>query len=228
MIGAMRPDQDTSTPGGNAPGDIRHIVLIGDALEGLLRAREHGSLEDKLVPGGQTPWKLTMLPAGNAVRPAPLRDLPDDATHIVISIEGNRAIERSELLSAQRVSYEEALAKLSLAADQFEGVIEALIRAAQATGLPMVICTMWRPRYTEPQRQRAAVAALAIFNECIYRRAVAARISVVDLCSVCAELGDYSNQTLLSKTGLRKGANAVWRALYAVSRGGPRTEVFSS
>ncbi|MBI2959538.1 MAG: SGNH/GDSL hydrolase family protein, partial [Betaproteobacteria bacterium] len=89
-----------------------------------------------------------------------------------------------------------------------------------------VICTMCPPRYPEPVRQRAAVAALTIFNWRIFRRALEAGIAIVDLRNACSEGGDYADHALLSKSGLQKCANIVWRALWEVSRGGARTEVF--
>jgi hypothetical protein len=212
---------------GNDP-TIRHVVLLGDALGDLLRlqALDPGSLEGKFMPGRRESWKLTILSAGDVFRRAPMFALPEDATHVVISIEGNRAIETSGLLQGAPAGYQESLARLSLAADQFESVVQALIEAALASRLPTLICAMWQPRYPEPVRQRAASAALALFNDRIFRRAIEARISIVDLRRVCSEPGDYADHTLLSKAGLQKAANAVSRGLYEISRRGPSTEVF--
>jgi hypothetical protein len=226
----MNRNDNAGSLAGPASGEpaIRHVVLIGDALGTLARIRGQGAgaLESKLRPGASPSWKLTILPAGDLARRSRLLEFPADATHVLISVEGNRAIETSGLLEGQPASYQEGLARLSFAADQFEDVIEGLIYAAQTTGLPTVICTMWLPRYVEPVRQRAAAAALAIFNDRILRRAVEARISVVDLRGVATEAGDYADQTLMSKAGLQKAASVVWRALQEVSRGGGKTEMF--
>jgi len=224
----MMPVREPATSVANDATCIRHVVLIGDALGELARSlqREPGSVESKLVPGRREAWRLTLLPAGDVVKPSLPRELPADATHVVISIEGNCAIESSELLRGRPASYEDALARLSFAADQFEGVVQVLIRASQAARLPTVICTMWPPRHPEPTRQRAASAALAIFNDRILRRAVEARLPIVDLRAVCTEAEDFAGPTLLSRAGLAKAANTVWLALYEVSRRGPGAEVF--
>jgi hypothetical protein len=226
----MIRNDDPATPTEPAAGEpaIRHVVLIGDALGNLasLRGQGAGALEGKLRPGADPSWKLTILPADDLIRRSRLLEIPADATHVVISIEGNRAIANSGLLEGQPASYREGLARLSFAADQFEDVVEGLIHVAQATRLPTVVCTMWLPRYAEPVRQRAAAAALAIFNDRILRRAVEARISVVDLRGVPTEADDYADQTLMSRAGLQKAASVVWRALHEISRGGPRTEIF--
>lgn len=179
------------------------------------------------MPGRREPWQLSVILADQLVRSSHLVNFPADATHIVISIEGNRAIQDSGLLAGKPDSMEEGLARLSYAADQFEDKVEALIRAAQKTRLPTVICSMWPPRYPGPTHQRAAVAALGIFNSRILRRAVDARISLVDLRRVCNEPGDYADHTMLSRNGLQKAANVIWRALFEVSRRGSGTEVFS-
>ena len=208
---------------------IRHIVLIGDGLGDLARVQQKGpgALEGKLMPGRRDPWKLSVLVADQLVRSSPPINFPADATHIVISIEGNRAIHESGLLAGKPASMEEGLARLSYAADQFEDKVAALIQVAQATGLPTVICSMWPPRYPEPAHQGAAVAALGIFNSRILHRAVEARISLVDLHRVCSEQEDYADHIMLSRVGLQKAANVIWGALFEVSRRGPGTEVFS-
>jgi len=225
----MGSDTDGFPAPAGGESAIRHVVLIGDGLGDLARPRERpaGTLEGTLMPGRRDPWKLTVIAADQFTRASPLFNFPDDATHVVISIEGNRAIQESGLLEGRPASMEEGLARLSYAADQFEDKVEALIQAAQATRLPTVICSMWPPRHPEPAHQRAAVAALGIFNSRILRRAVDARISLVDLRRVCNEPGDYADDTMLSRTGLQKAANVISRALFEVSRRGPGTEVFS-
>ncbi len=205
---------------------IRHVVVLGDGLGDLARVQQQGTLEGKLLPARREPWRLTLLPASDVARASLKPEIPDDATHVVISIEGNRAIEASGVLSGQPASFEEGLARLSFAADQFEDQVATLIRAGLATGLPSVVCTMWPPRYAEPVRQRAAVAALTLFNWRIYRRALEASISIVDLQNACCERSDYADSALLSMSGLQKAASVVSRALSEVSRRGAGTEVF--
>jgi len=219
---------DPDAPAADGDPAIRHVVLIGDGLGGLAQQHRRGAagLEGKLMPGRREPWTLSLVSADEILGAAHLFSFPEDATHVVISIEGNRAIQESGLLEGKPASMEEGLARLSFAADQFEDKVAALIHAAQAARLPMVICSMWPPRYSQPTRQRAAVAALGIFNSRILRRALDARISMVDLRKLCDEPQDYADHTMLSRSGLQKAANVVARALYEASRRGPGTEVY--
>lgn len=211
-----------------APMTVRHIVLFGDAMGDLQRVQQErgpGGLESRLMPNDPDPWKLTLLSADRVVRRSPTTEIPSDATHIVISIEGNRAIKSSGLLEGAPESYEEALSRLSYAADEFDREIRSLIEAAKASGLPAVICIMFPPHYAEPVYQRAATTALAIFNDRIILRAAEAQMPMVDLRGVCREVEDYANESQLSGTGLRKAAALIWRALQETAVHGPGTRI---
>jgi hypothetical protein len=61
----MSPAGEPPTPPAGGEISIRHVVLIGDGLGDLARAKERGAgaLESALMPGRREAWKLTMLPA---------------------------------------------------------------------------------------------------------------------------------------------------------------------
>jgi|SRR5580765_1726884 hypothetical protein len=210
--------------GGSAPDVIRHLVLLGDALQNIDMGVDPA--EDVLVPRPRNPWKLTVLEAPHVLERGWSRVIPLDATHIGICVDGGWAIEASGLLRARAQSVSEALETLVVAADQFEDVFAKLVKSALEAGLPTVVCTLVPARHEEPSRQRAAAAALAIFNDRILRQAVAANLSVVDLRFVCNEDVDFASETLLSHAGVRKVANVGRSALYEVSREPGRTRVY--
>jgi hypothetical protein len=208
----------------DAPDIIRHAVLLGDALENIDLGPEQP--ERALVPQPRNPWKLTVVPPEHVLRSGPMRAIPGDASHVAISLDGGWAIETSGLLSGQANSIQEALDTLAAAADEFGNIFSALVTAALETGLPTAVCTLVPARFYEPAQQRVAATALAIFNERIERRAVAARLPIVDLRLVCDEDADYATETLLSRAGVRKVANVVRTAFYEMPRSGGRTRVF--
>lgn len=210
--------------GGGSPDVIRHLVLLGDALENIDMGAEPP--EAVLVPRPRNPWKLTILEAPHVLERGWSRAIPIDATHIGICIDGGWAIEASGLLRGRASSVSEALETLAEAADQFEEVFAKLVASAREAGLPTVVCTLVPSRHEEPSRRRAAAAALAIFNDRIVRQSVAASLSIVDLRFVCDEDGDYASETLLSRAGVRKVANVARSALYEVSREPGRTRVY--
>jgi len=208
----------------SSPDVIRHLVLLGDALQNIDLGK--GQVESALVPRPRNPWKLTVLQPPEVLRPSRVRAIPAEVTHIVICVDGGWAIETSGLLQGSAQTIREALDALARAADEFENMFARLIAAATETGVPTIVCTLVPARYTEPSQERVAATALAIFNDRILRRATAARLSIVELRLVCDEDSDYASETLLSHAGVRKVANVARSALYDISRNPGRTRVY--
>ena len=213
-----------------APGRarFRHIVLLGDALLEAYHSidKTPGKFEDALLPGTSDQWKLSVISAAKIERAGPSLALPRDATHALIFIEGNHAIEQSGLLEARPGAFGQTLEQLSLAADEFERTLDRLIHVAQAARLVIMVCTMYPPNYKDPARQRAACAALAVFNDRVTKRAAEARVSLIDLRLTCNEPEDYDKPTLLSQSGLQKAANVIRFAMFELDAGARRCEVF--
>ena len=208
----------------SSPDVIRHLVLLGDALQNIDLGK--GQAETALVPQPRNPWKLTVLQPPEVLRQGRVRAIPAGVTHIAICVDGGWAIETSGLLQGSARTIREALDALAWAADEFENMFACLIAAATEAGVPTIVCTLVPARYVELSQQRVAATALAIFNDRLLRRAVAARLSVVELRLVCDEDGDYASETLLSHAGVRKVANVARSALYDVSRNPGRTRVY--
>ncbi len=208
----------------SSPDVIRHLVLLGDALQNIDLGK--GQAESALVPRPRNPWKLTVLQPPEVLRQGRVRAIPAEVSHIVICVDGGWAIDTSGLLQGDAQSVRGTLGELATAADEFEGIFARLIAAAKETGLPTIVCTLVPARYVDPVQERAAATALAIFNDRVLRRAFAAELSIVELRLVCDEDSDYASETLLSRTGVRKVANVARSALYDVSRNPGRTRVY--
>jgi hypothetical protein len=219
----MAPNSGRKDEGSSADV-IRHLVLLGDALQNIDLGP--GEAAAALVPRPRNPWRLTVLNPQQVLRQGHVRAIPEDATHIVISVEGGWAIEASGLLRIGAQTVRDALDTLAAAADEFESTFAGLIAAALETGLPSVVCTLVPARFAEPAQQRVAATALAIFNDRVVRRAFAAHLPIVDLRMVCDEDSDYASETLLSHSGARKAANVIRTALYEISRRTERTRVY--
>lgn len=206
----------------------RHVVLLGDALIDAYSSidKTPGEFEDALLPGTRNQWKISVVSAAEVERAGPSAVLPRDATHAIIFIEGNHAIEQSGLLHSRQDAYGQTLEQLALAADEFERTLDRLIHVAQAAQLVIMVCTMFQPNYKDPVRQRTACAALAVFNDRVTKRAVAARVALIDLRLICNEPEDYDQPTRLSKSGLQKAANVIRFAMFELDAGARRSEVF--
>jgi len=209
-------------------GPVRHVVLLGDALLEAYSSidKTPGQFEDALLPGTRNQWKISVVSAAEAEHAGPGMVLPRDATHAIIFIEGNHAIEQSGLLHSRPGAYGQTLEQLSLAADEFERTLARLIHVAQAARLVIMVCTMFQPNYKDPLRQRTACAALAVFNDRVIKRAAEARASLIDLRLICNEPEDYDQPTRLSQSGLQKAANVIRFAMFELDAGARRCEVF--
>ncbi len=208
----------------NSPDVIRHLVLLGDALQNIDLGK--GQAESALVPRPRNPWKLTVLQPSEVLRPGRVRAIPTGVTHIGICVDGGWAIATSGLLQGGARTIREALDLLASAADEFESMFARLIAAATEAAVPTIVCTLVPARYMEPSQERVAAAALAIFNDRILRRTIAAQLSIVEMRLICDEDGDYASETLLSHAGVRKVANVARSALYDISRNPGRTRVY--
>jgi hypothetical protein len=223
-----------SEPRGQKPsaptvhGPFRHVLLLGDTLLEAYSGidKTPGEFEDAILPGTRNQWKLSVVSAAEIERAGPSLALPQDATHAMIFIEGNHAIEQSGLLDSRPSTFGQKLEQLSLAADVFEHTLARLIRAAQAARLVTMVCTMFEPNYKDPVRQRTACAALAVFNDRVTKRAAEAGVSLIDLRLVCNDPGDYAKPTLLSNGGVRKIANVIRFAMFELDAGAHRSEIF--
>jgi len=63
---------------GSAPDVIRHLVLLGDALQNIDMGMDPA--EAVLVPRPRNPWKLTVLEAPHVLERGWSRAIPLDAT----------------------------------------------------------------------------------------------------------------------------------------------------
>src|SRR5258707_13966824 len=112
----------------SSPDVIRHLVLLGDALQNIDLGK--GQAEDTLVPRPRNRWKLTVLQPPEVLRQGRVRAIPAGVTHIGICIDGGWAIETSGLLQGYALTIREALDALARAADEFENMFARLIAAA--------------------------------------------------------------------------------------------------
>lgn len=205
-----------------------HVVLLGDAMIDAYSSidKTPGKFEDALLPGTRDQWRISVVSVAEIERAGPAFVLPRDATHAIIFIEGNHAIEQSGLLHSRPDARGQTLEQLSLAADEFERTLARLIHVAQSARLVIMVCTMFAPNHKDPARQHTASAALAVFNDRVTKRAAAARVSMIDLRLICNEPGDYDKPTQLSKSGLQKAANVIRFAMFELDAGARRSEVF--
>lgn len=192
---------------------MNHVVLLGDSiLDNGAYVRKNSAvidqLRDELPPG----WRATLLAVDGSVTRdvhGQLRQLPADATHLVVSAGGNDALDASGLLTMRVRSAAEVFAAVADARERFAADYRAMLDAALARELPTAVCTIYDGRADDPADQRMQVAGLTIFNDVITREAVRRELPVVDLRVLFTDPADYANPIEPSAFGGAKIARVV-------------------
>jgi lysophospholipase L1-like esterase len=199
------------------PGATAHVVLLGDS-----------SFDNKAYVGGQPdvvthlrgqvphPWRATLAARDGAVVSdigRQLAQIPTDATHLVVSVGGNDALRREGIFNEAARSVGEAAGQLAELREAFRRDYGAMLDAVLARGLPVALCTIYDPRFTDPLRQRLGLMGLTLFNDGISRAAFAQGLPVLDLRLICDEDADFANPIEPSGQGGRKIASAIVQLL---------------
>jgi hypothetical protein len=189
-----------------------HVALLGDSIfdnaaytSGAPDVATH--LRRLVGPD----WKVSLLAVDGATVAAlqsQLQDVPADASHLVISVGGNDALQNIDLLSLRVTSSAQALAAFAARVSAFERTYRHAIQLAVALGRSTAVCTVYNGALDAAQAA-AARMGLAIFNDAILRTAIDFRLDALELRSICTEPADYVNAIEPSGQGGLKIARAV-------------------
>jgi hypothetical protein len=210
---------------------VHHVVLLGDSIFDNAAYVAVGEPEvvrqvRSLMPPGSEATLRAVDGSRVADVSGQVRRLPEDATHLIVSCGGNDALGHAGILNERASSAAEVLARLARVGDSFEHDYHEMLTEVLGRGLPVVLCTIYYPRFPDAALQKVAVTALAVFNDCIIRAAFAAGLPLIDLRLVCAGREDYANPIEPSARGGQKIAAAITRAVTTHDFGGGRTSVF--
>jgi hypothetical protein len=208
-----------------------HVVLLGDSIFDNAAYVAGGEPDVvRQVRGLMSAGSKATLLAVDGSRVGDvghqLQRLPEDGTHLILSCGGNDALGHAGILNERASSAAEVLSRLARVGDSFERDYQEALTQVLGRGLPVVLCTIYYPRFPDAALQEVAVTALAVFNDCIIRVACAAGVPLIDLRLVCAGQEDYANPIEPSARGGEKIAAAIMRAVTRHDFGGGRTCVF--
>jgi hypothetical protein len=209
---------------------MKHIILIGDSIFDN-KAYVNGAPDVIAHLRQQIPveWKATLRAVdGSMVEDvrSQIRDLPDDSTHLIVSVGGNDAILNADILQQEAESSVEVLNKMADVADTFESHYREMLQSVLASGKATAVCTIYYPRIQDSRIQKIAVTALTIFNDVIIRQAFLEGIPLIDLRLVCNDGTDYANEIEPSVEGGRKIAASIVRVVKEHNFENRRTEAF--
>ena len=210
---------------------MSHLVLLGDSIfdNGAYVAGEPAVIDqvrDRLPRG----WQASLLAVdGNVAMDVKnqLKRLPEDATHMVLSVGGNDALNvLDKLHSPIPLPMMGALQLLAGLQVKFESQYSQVINSATSHGLPLMICTIYDQ---VPGLSQALRTSLSLFNDVIVRVGVQRGIPILDLREICTEPGDFSLKSPIepSSIGGAKLAGRIVAALVADDFSKTRCRVYS-
>lgn len=207
-----------------------HVVLLGDSIfDNAVYVRGYPDVVKQVQAKLPADWRASLAAVDGAVTRSVERQLanvPADATHLVVSVGGNDALQSSHLFRQPAHSVAEALGRLADARERFSREYRTMVEAVLRRGLPTALCTIYDARFADPQEQRLVVSGLSLFNDIITREAFARRLHLIDLRLLCNEPDDYANPIEPSAKGGDKIAGAIVQVVTGTSHV-PRSRVFA-
>lgn len=210
---------------------MNHLVLLGDSMfdnRGYIGSA--APVIEKLRMRLSDVWIATLLAEdGGLTRDVidQLANVPEEATHIIISTGASDALMAINILAEPIDSMSEALAKLASMREQFERDYRRMLASALMLGHPTAVCTISHPSLKDLTMQRIAVTVLTVFNDCIIRMAFQGGLPLLDLRMVCSEPSDFANGIEPSATGGEKIAAAIVHLINESGFSQRRTTVYS-
>lgn len=196
---------------------MKHLVLLGDSIfdNGAYVGRGLSVIDQvrQRLTEGATASLLAVDGSVIADIHRQLERLPNDTSHLVVSVGGNDILGDIGLLGAAVSTVGEGVRQLADLRDRVIHDYRALMRTLRARALPTIICTIYEPNFPDAKLQREAVTALCLFNDAIIREAHAHRFHILDLRAVCTSVHDYANPIEPSSVGGDKIAEAMLGAL---------------
>jgi hypothetical protein len=175
---------------------MNHLILLGDSIfDNASYVAGGPSVIEQVRRELLSTWKATLLAVdGDTTSDVlfQLKRVPSDATHVVLSVGGNDALGCIAALDAPATSVRQALIPLNRIKSDFQVNYTALHAKLAATGIPLMVCTIYNAVPGLPSELRTA---LGMFNDVIVAEAAARGVPVLDLRLICTDPGDYSAQS---------------------------------
>ncbi|QDU62332.1 hypothetical protein Pan216_31990 [Planctomycetes bacterium Pan216] len=170
-----------------------HLVLLGDSIfDNAAYVEGAPAVEEQLREVLPDEWEVTLLARdGDVILGVvdQLEDLPETATHLVISAGGNNALGYAPIVSRPVGDSRRTLSELVAAQREFRDHYRSMLDAVHGRRLPTIGCTIYD---AVPGLSAVESMALSLFNDVITKELGAAGIPLLDLRLVCAEPSDYA------------------------------------
>ncbi len=192
------------------------IVLLGDSV-----------LDNKAYTGAEpdvaghlrgllpSDWSVTLCAVDGTTTEdvaAQFEQVPSSATHVVLSLGGNDAMDNVDLLEMPVDSTGAALDLFGQRVAAFEAAYARALDQVVGLGASTTVCTIYNADLGPQEASRGRIA-LMLFNDVILRGAFSRGLSVLDLRMVCSQPADFTKQIEPSALGGLKIARAIANSL---------------
>jgi lysophospholipase L1-like esterase len=195
---------------------MSHVTLVGDSVfDNLVYVHPEPDVQQQLKDTLPDGWKVTLGAIDGSVTDdvsTQLKGLPEDVSHIIVSVGGNDGLQSMGILSKKVSSVAEGLGLLSGVVTEFQTAYRLMLEDLVATNIPATVCTIYRPQF-EPGLQQVSLMALSLFNDVILTEAMRMHLPVLDLRQIMDEDSDYANPIEPSAHGGEKMAKAISQIL---------------
>jgi hypothetical protein len=192
---------------------MKNVVLLGDSIfDNKSYVGAGPDVVDQLKGDLPSGWTATLVARDGSTTvdiKSQLKAMPQDATHLVVSVGGNNALGEKAMIEERARSVAEVLDKLAKIKAEFAKSYGAMLDGVLARKLPAAVCTIYEARYQDPTTRQIAGAGLTVFNDVIMREAFARGMPVIDLRLVFDEDADYANDIEPSVKGGAKIARVI-------------------
>ncbi|UJR10221.1 hypothetical protein I4U23_014434 [Adineta vaga] len=178
---------------------IPHIVLLGDSTidNKFYVCKDELAIIDQLkMKAQERSWKATSVAVdGHSISHIPLQltKIPQDTTHLFISIGGNDALSYMQRLNTSVNNLGEGLILLNEIKKEFEEDYVNMLKHVSTLQIPTTICTMYKPNFDNPKQKLMCEPALSALNDVIITEATKLGIAVIDLKTIFNDPIDYAN-----------------------------------
>jgi len=194
-----------------------HIVLLGDSIfDNAVYVPSGASVLEHLRYILPLDWVVTSLAVDGARMSSvecQLQQLPDDTTHLFLSVGSNDVLDHVHILNQSTDFQVSALTTIDRIRAGFSAEYRHMLDQVCAIRLPLAVCTIYDsiPTLTPPES-----AALSVFNEAITKQVFATGSTLIDLRLICGEASDYASMPPIepSASGGKKIARAIYRTLF--------------
>jgi GDSL-like Lipase/Acylhydrolase family len=206
-----------------------HVLLLGDSvLDNSAYTAGGPAVADHLRRLLHDEWIVDLLAVDGSTTEdisEQLQSRPTTATHLVLSVGGNNALLRADILETAVASSGQAFGLLASAVAQFRAQYRQMLIHCLAARLPLVVCTIYNGNFPQPEYQAAVRVALSAFNDVIVEAAMDNDLRVLELRRVCNTPADFANPLEPSVSGGAKVAEAIRRALVGGRFSGPGAHI---